>query len=315
MSHEESKATRRQSLAAVGGVAGAAAGLYFAPSAYAFGSGDDDVVAVVPLEAIIFDQTAEPVEQELREIRQNDEVEAVVIQVNSGGGGPAASERLYKAVQRTNEEMPVVAAVDTMGLSGGYYAMLPAEEIFVKPTTEIGSVGVNTIAPQTQQPIRGPTGPDKATNHPTEFWSIVQTLDNVFVETVMENRGDRLELSREEVAHAGIYLGVEAVQNGIADEIGSLDTAIEAAAQMAGLDDYEIDVRNTGIDDDGIILLQTDESFVALEDGTPDYGDVEFHDVLMADASTIPHVDDVERFAGADLEREEAADDDGGEEE
>ena len=236
----------RRGQIALAAVLAVAAGAFLAPQVYSSTSGPDGTVAVIELEGTIDESTAQFVEGELREARQNDSVEAVVLEVNSGGGLPAQSERIYAAVEKTSEQMPVIAAVDTLGASGAYLSIAPADDIYTAPSAQaVGSVGVTGAAPQPLTPSPGDTGPNKGGSHPDEVREDREILAELFLESVMTQRGDEIELSREEVARADIYLGTEAVENGFADELGFVDDAIDDAADRAGLDSYEVDTRRT----------------------------------------------------------------------
>ncbi|WP_302082123.1 S49 family peptidase [Salinibaculum rarum] len=215
-----------------------------APQVYRYTSGPDGTVAVIELEGTIDESTAQFVEGELREARNNDSVQAVVLEVESPGGLPAQSERIYSAVEKTSNQMPVIAAVDTLGASGAYLSIVPADDIYVAPSAQaVGSVGVTGAAPQPLQPSAGDTGPNKGGLHPDEAREDREILANLFLESVMTQRGDEIELSRTEVSRAKVYLGTEAVENGFADKLGFVDDAIEDAADRAGLDSYEVDTR------------------------------------------------------------------------
>jgi protease-4 len=94
----------------------------------------------------------------------------------------------------------------------------------------------------------------------------IETLQRAFVGTVMKHRGDDLSISREQVAHAKVYTGARAVDNGMADRIGSLSEAIDDAASMAGLSDYDV-VENEPPQRGGIILASTDNGTVVVDPG------------------------------------------------
>lgn len=290
--------TSGQKFAAVA-LAGALIGGVLSPVAFGVTSGSTDTVVVLEIEGPIESTLADDVESELREIRQNETAQAVVLKIDTPGGAAPASERMYTAVQRTAKEMPVIASVQGSSASGGYYTMLPADQIYVLPTSVTGSVGLAAGAPQETEPVRGPSGPDKRGENIMQQWAVQQTLADTFINTVMEQRGDELELDRNEIATASVWLGVEAVQNGLADEIGSTDGAVRAAAEKAGLDDYQIDTRETG-PDRSIFLLQTDSGIVAVYGNDPGYGQVKPLGNAYVHQSAIPHVDEVERFTDAD---------------
>lgn len=221
-----------------------AVGVFLAPQVYSSTAEADGTVAVIGIEGTIDESTAQFVEGQLRDARHNSSIEGVVLEVESGGGLPAQSERIYAAVERTSEAMPVIAAVDTLGASGAYLAMAPADEIYVAPSAQaIGSVGVTGAAPQPLQPSAGDTGPNKGGYHPDEARENREILAELFLESVMTQRGDEIELSREEVSRAKVYLGTEAVENGFADELGFVDGAIADVAERAALDSYDVDTR------------------------------------------------------------------------
>lgn len=202
-------------------------------------------VAVIPLQGSIDGSNAASTVARLEEARQNPRVKAVVLQVNSGGGGATAGEEIYLAVRETADEMPVVVSVDAMGASAAYFAAAPADEILVKPATLIGSVGTIFIAPTPIDPVSGVviTGPNKLTGADLREWQHkVESVQNAFVEAVYYHRGDRLELTREELAYGKLYSGPEAVRNGVADRIGGLQDAVDRAATLAGLTTYGVEV-------------------------------------------------------------------------
>lgn len=203
---------------------------------------DPQYVAVVTLDQTIYGSSADATIDELREVRENDSIEAVVLQVDSPGGAASASEAQYMAVKRLAAEKPVVTAVRGMAASGMYYTILPTETIFATPASLVGNVGVRTsVPPGAGVPGELTTGPDKLTGGTAaETRARVRTLKNAFVGTVMTERGDRIQLSREEVAHGKIYSGAKAVQNGYADQIGDTEAAIQEAASLAGLEEYTI---------------------------------------------------------------------------
>jgi protease-4 len=223
-------------------VVGVVVGVAFAPQAWGYATEPDGTVAVVELHGTITGDSASAVVDDLREARQNDSIEAVVLDVDSPGGTASASEQLYLAVKRTAGEMPVVASVTGTAASGSYYAAAPADNIYVTPASVVGSVGVRATLPSGGVPAgEVVTGPDKGSGStPDEVRERDETLRRAFVGSVFAERGDRIKLTREEVSHAKVYAGASGVENGLADEIGGVDTAIGAAADDAGLDDYDV---------------------------------------------------------------------------
>lgn len=220
-------------------------GALIAPAAY--GTAKDygestDKIAVIEVGATIAPMTADPVKDKLQEARHNDSIAAVVLKVDTPGGGLAATEALALEVERTAEEMPVVVSVSQMAASGGYYVSAPADEIVAKPSAMVGSVGINFAyvdASATGSAIQ--SGPDKSGGYTEqEAIEMADVMVDGFYGTVLEHRGDRLELSEEELAYAKVYPSQVAVHNGMIDEIGTTDTAIQRAAERADLDRYEV---------------------------------------------------------------------------
>lgn len=302
---------RRQQYAvvALAAVAALLVGMVFASVAYnatnsTQESAETDVdgtVAVVTIEGPIAGNVGEQLEKELREIRANDSIDAVVLNMNTPGGAPQPTEKMYMAIQRTNQEMPVIASVGQMSASAGYYMMLPAEDIYVLPTSIVGSVGLAAGAPSAQSPVRGPSGPDKRGSNPTQQWAYQDTLGQIFLETVMEQRGDRIELSKEEVSTAKVFLGVNAVENGYADELGSTDDAIAAAAERAGLDNYTVTKRSVSLQTNFPIFAQTDSGLVTIHDEDPSYADVKPVRYAWVYKPAIPHIEELDQVVSDDV--------------
>jgi protease-4 len=276
----------------------------------------DGTVAVVSIEGPIMAPIGENLEEELREIRGNESIDAVVLQMDTPGGSPAPTERMYMSIQRTAKEMPLLASVQGMSASAGYYMMLPAEEIYVLPTSQVGSVGLAAGAPRPVPPVEGPSGPDKRGSNVIHAWAQQEALGNVFIETVMEQRGDRIELSRAEVATAKVFLGVNSVENGYADQIGSLDDAIDDAANRAELEEYNIVERQVGGALSVPIFAQTEHGVVAIYDENPSVTDIKPVDNALVYEPAIPHLSELEAASSPDLEElvAKAVEEDGGDE-
>ncbi|MFB6137544.1 MAG: S49 family peptidase [Halobacteriaceae archaeon] len=225
-------------------VLGVVVGAQLAPYAIAFGVGqatDRGTVAVVPLEGAIDGRTAAGVSTQLSRARNDPDVEAVVLVVNSPGGSAAASESLYVETRRTAEAMPLVASVASAAMSGAYYATVPADHVYARPASMVGSVGTYATLPPAVEPIDGvvSSGPAKLRGGDERDWNYrVAAVQNAFLNAVMAARGDELTVSRETVARGAFYGGATAVQNGFVDEIGGQRAAVAKAAALAGLDSY-----------------------------------------------------------------------------
>ncbi|WP_459192502.1 S49 family peptidase [Halosimplex sp. J119] len=234
-------------------------------AAQSSGDSGDPTVSVITLRAGTDAGPVNDVKESLRDARTNDSVEAVVFRIDSPGGAVASSEELYLAVNRTARQMPVVAYVEGTAASGGYYGIAPADKIYVKPSSTVGSIGVIVSSPlsaleqasaQSKTYLR--TGPDKATYEKDQYREEMETLHNSFVDSIMNHREDELNLTRSEVAHGDAYIGPVAVRNGFADETGDLYSAIDyAASQADGIEgsDYNVHYDEPISPSGGTILL------------------------------------------------------------
>lgn len=138
--------------------------------------------------------------------------------------------------------MPVVTSVTGLAASGGYYMTAPVDHIYVTPASTVGSVGVRATVPAEGAPTGEIiTGPDKgSTATRTEVRQRVEALRRAFVGTVMSERNKSLQLTASELSYAKVYSGARGVELGLADSIGSLDTAIQDAATRADLSGYDV---------------------------------------------------------------------------
>jgi len=223
-------------------VIGLVIGLAIAPAALQTGASNDGTVAVVHVDGSIDGAQAAQYSAMMSQARS--EADAVVIVANSGGGSAAASEEMYMQTKRTADEMPVVASVDAGALSGAYFTIAPADDIYVKPTSLVGSVGVLSPVPPDLEPnnLIGTTGPEKLASNERRFFHDLETAQAAFVGAVVSQREDRLALPRDELASGTTFVGSTGVRKGLADEVGGRQKAIRAAAEAAGIDRPEVRV-------------------------------------------------------------------------
>lgn len=266
-------------------VAALVLGALIAPAAY--GAAKDvgessNTVAVIEVGSVISPQTAAPVENELKNARQNQTIQAVVLEVDTPGGSLAATESLALEVERTAEVMPVVVSVSQMAASGGYYVSAPADEIYANPSAMVGSVGINFAYVNAGTPPSSAiqSGPDKSGGYTEEeAIEMADVMVNGFYGMVLDHRGEKLELTKSELGYAKVYPSQEALHNGMIDKIGTRDTAIQRAAELAGLERYEVVERDTTPDlpqfpilevtDSGQVVDLTDEHVQATLDPAP----------------------------------------------
>lgn len=201
--------------------------------------------------------SSEPFAEQLGRYRRDSTVKAVVVRIESPGGDPMASDILAREIELTKKVKPVIVSMGDVAASGGYWISSGATEIFAEPFTMTGSIGVYSlyfnvedamnrllnIHPQTIQ--THPYGSFQSFYHkksPAALDIIQESVNHTyqqFIETVSRNRN--LNLSEvEALAHGRIWLGSQAVENGLADHIGGLTQAIDRAASIAGITQYRL---------------------------------------------------------------------------
>ncbi len=195
--------------------------------------------------------------RELRRLRQDDRVKAIVLRVNSPGGSASASEVIQREMRLAAAKKPVVVSMGSYAASGGYWISTFAERIFAEPTTITGSIGVYGVLFDVQKLTsdlgitfdRVKTGrfADALTiSRPktdAELVVIQRSVDWIydqFVGKVSESRKLEREFV-EEIAQGRVWSGIEALELGLVDELGGLNEAISYVSKQAGLgDNYRI---------------------------------------------------------------------------
>lgn len=199
-------------------------------------------IGIVRLSYDIGSQTSYEINEQLKYARENPAIKAVVIIINSPGGSAAFSEELFLDVLQTRETLPVVASIDLLAASGAYYMAAAADEIYAKPTSNVGSVGVIASLPGDvfiDEDLLT-TGPYKAFGGTRDgFVRQIERAKFAFLDAVRTGRGDRLAIDLESLSRAEIYTGVQALEYGMIDGLASGEEAIRRAAELAGLRDYK----------------------------------------------------------------------------
>jgi protease IV len=208
-------------------------------------------VAVLNLEGVIED--SKEFIDDLKEYGNRSGVRSVVIRINSPGGGVAASQEIYQAINkfRAESKKKVVVSMASVAASGGYYAACAADKIFANPGSITGSIGViaewynygDLLRWAKVQNIVFKTGALKDAGSPTRpltdeekvyFQSLIGNMYGQFVSDVARGRKMKEDDVRK-LADGRVYTGQEAKSKGLIDELGSYQDAIAAAAKMAGI--------------------------------------------------------------------------------
>jgi len=176
-------------------------------------------------------------------VRRHPEIRALVLIINSPGGGATSGQELYYQVRAMRREMPVVAVIDQLGLSAAYQIALGTNYIYVKPASLVGSVGASFRLParETIDERIYTSGPHKETGSSTELYiEKLNLLQQNLVNSVIAERGEKLKIDRQSLSAGAIYIGLEALEYGLVDELGSSTEAINKAAELGGLHSYEV---------------------------------------------------------------------------
>jgi protease-4 len=195
----------------------------------------------------------------LREAREDDDIAAVVLRVDSPGGSGLASEQIYREVAAIRAKgKPVVVSMGDLAASGGYYVAAPANRIFASANTITGSIGVFSALPTLDRTLGkvGVTVDGVGTTALSGKMRLDRPMDpalhdylqmsvdhfyDVFLAHVAEGRGK----TREEVAaiaQGRVWTGADAKERGLVDELGGYDAAVKFAAQLAKLPEgYDVE--------------------------------------------------------------------------
>ena len=194
------------------------------------------------------------VREELDTARADDQVKAVVLRINSPGGTVTGSDLLYDEIQRFKQErkVPVVAQLMGTAASGGYYVALAADEIHAERTTVTGSIGVifsgvNVAGLLEKLGIENQTitsggfkdaGSILRRMRPEERAQLQSVIDDLYARFVEVVQAGRTKLTADQIralADGRIFSAVQAKHAGLVDEIGSLDSSVRRARELAGL--------------------------------------------------------------------------------
>lgn len=223
----------------------------------------EDAVAVVRVEGVIVsgkeadwslsatgNAYSDSIVERLERADQDPSVKAIVLRVNSPGGGVVATDEIYSAL--TEIEKPLVVSMGEMAASGGYYVSCAAEEILANPATLTGSIGVISTVPNFEElldkvgiemlVIKSGTMKDEMSPYrqPTEeeiaHWQgIIDEAYEQFLGVVVEGRDLHPDEARE-LADGRVYTGHRALELGLVDQLGNLPEALELAAELGGIE-------------------------------------------------------------------------------
>ncbi len=215
------------------------------PSRLSFG----EKIGVISVEGAILD--SQTILSELVSFKEDNDISAVIIRINSPGGAVAPSQEIYREIRKTSQTKKVVASLGSVAASGGYYIAAATDHIMANPGTITGSIGVIVEFIQIQElldkigvgfevlksgefkdigsPHRKLTPQDKAL-----IQSLIGDIQEQFVKAVAEGRGLPVEKVRE-IADGRVFSGEKAKALGLVDELGNFQDAVEITKEMAGI--------------------------------------------------------------------------------
>ncbi len=198
----------------------------------------------------------ETMNKALQSAREDRNIKAVVLRINSPGGSALTSDLIWREVEKTAKEKPVVVSISDVAASGGYYIATPATYIIAQPTSITGSIGVFGTLPNASELAEqwGVSSYTLSTHERSATYSPLRPLSDTFraeltegieqtyqtfLERVASGRSMSIE-SVDAIAQGRVYLAPKALELGLVDEIGTLDDAINKAAELAAIDEFKL---------------------------------------------------------------------------
>ncbi|WP_411030173.1 signal peptide peptidase SppA [Spongiimicrobium sp. 3-5] len=225
-------------------------------------SGADKIAVVFAQGEILYGEGSQDIigqgiiNEALTTAREDENVKAVVLRVNSPGGSALTSDIIWRQMELTKAVKPVVVSMGDVAASGGYYIAVGADKIFAEPTTVTGSIGVFGTVPNMSE-LAGNIGINAeqvGTNKNAVDYSLFEPMSDEFRAVVQEgieetystfldrvSEGRKISVAAaDSLAQGRVWSGSDATRLGLVDELGGLKDAIAGAASLAGLESYGI---------------------------------------------------------------------------
>mgnify|MGYP002654337272 FL=1 len=253
----------------------------------------DDIIAVIYAQGEIMSGEGDvnvigegSIKRSLEEARNDDDVKAIVLRVDSPGGNALTSELIWREIEITKKVKPVVVSMGNYAASGGYYIAANANRIFAEPNTITGSIGVFGMLPNMNQLGKniGINAEQVKTHTNASGYSIFEPIDDNFKGYVLESiektygtflkrvaDGRKMTTAQvDAMAQGRVWTGMDAYKLGLVDEIGGLEAAIKYAAKLGkttsyrteNFPEYEKDFEDLLANFTGIAMFQTNEQLL-----------------------------------------------------
>jgi protease IV len=210
-----------------------------------------DKIAVVDLDGVIINPT--PTVQQLKKFADDDSIKAIVLHVNSPGGGVAASEEIYREVKRIRDEKKkrIVASIETVGASGAYYVSSATNKIYADNGSVVGSIGViaewvnygDLLQWAKLKSVILKTGEFKDTGTPTRdltpaekayLQGLIDNMFHQFIQAVANGRAMKFD-DVKAIADGRVWTGEQALSLKLVDQLGDFQSAIEDTAKSVNI--------------------------------------------------------------------------------
>lgn len=210
-----------------------------------------DKIGVVDLEGVLI--SPEIVVKQLKKFNDDSSIKAIILHVNSPGGGVAASEEMYREVKRIREEKKkrIVASIETLGASGAYYVSAGCDKIFADNGSVVGSIGVisewvnygDLLRWAKMKDVIMKAGEFKDTGIPTRdmtpaekeyFQGLIDNMHVQFIQAVADGRNLKFQ-DVKTIADGKVWTGQQALPMKLVDQLGDFEAAVKDTAQAAGI--------------------------------------------------------------------------------
>src|SRR5580693_8612936 len=214
-------------------------------------SGFGDRIGVVDLEGVIL--SPQPVVGQLKKFADDSSIKAIIIHVNSPGGGVAASEEIYREVKRIRSEKKkkIVVSIETVGASGAYYVASASDKIYADSGSIVGSIGViaewmnygDLLKWAKLKNVVIKTGEFKDTGNPARdltpaeqayMQDLINNMFGQFVKAVADGRGLKFD-DVKAIANGKVWTGEQAKSMNLIDGVGDFETAVDDTAKSVGI--------------------------------------------------------------------------------
>ncbi|MGB7601015.1 MAG: signal peptide peptidase SppA [Candidatus Sulfotelmatobacter sp.] len=213
--------------------------------------GFGDRIGVVDLDGVIL--SPEPVVGELKKFNDDSSIKAIILHVNSPGGGVAASEEIYREVKRIRDEKKkrIVVSIETVGASGAYYVSSASNKIYADNGSIVGSIGViaewvnygDLLKWAKLKSVVLKTGEFKDTGNPTRdltpaeqayMQSLIDNMFGQFIQAVADGRGMKFD-DVKAIANGKVWTGKEALSMKLIDDVGDFQAVVKDTAKSVGI--------------------------------------------------------------------------------